>query len=398
VNSILQLSLLSDGSPPVKYHQSFSVDFHYDVLFTHDIFALQNHALAEVMEGDHGRAMFFLDDGVLAHWPSLPDAIRQWMEHHLPAIEYVTPFQSVPGGENIKNDMAILDRVGVFATHNGICRHSYVIIVGGGAVLDAVGFAASVIHRGLRQIRIPTTVLSQVDSGVGVKNGLNRFGMKNYYGFFAPPFAIVNDGRFLETLSARDWISGLSEAFKVAIIKDRPFLDFLFENAGRLAERDSQAMDHVIRRCAELHLNHIRESGDPFERGLARPLDFGHWAAHRLESMSGHTLRHGEAVAIGVAIDTHCASYLGLVSAEECEYVCNAMKKCGLSLWHDSLLKGSSWDQLEVLAGIEQFREHMGGRLTIAMPLGLGAYTDINDLPHDLVIQAIKAIKKQFDP
>jgi 3-dehydroquinate synthase len=230
---------------------------------------------------------------------------------------------------------------------------------------------------------------------VGVKNGLNRFGLKNYYGFFAPPFAVINDGKFLETLPRRDWISGISEAFKVAIIKDRSFLDFLSENGARLGECDPQAMNHVIRRCAELHLDHIRDSGDPFERGLARPLDFGHWAAHRLESISGHTLRHGEAVALGIAMDMHCAAYLGFISADECEYVCNAMERCGLSLWHDSLLKRSSSGQWEVLAGIEQFRKHMGGRLTLAMPGGLGAYTDINDLPHNLVIRAIEDLKRR---
>jgi 3-dehydroquinate synthase len=382
----------------VKYQQSFSVNFQYDVVFTYDLFAPSNDVLSEVIGKQGGRVLFFIDDGLLVHWPQLPLAIQEWTQSRVSAVECAAPPQSVPGGERIKNDLTIMDRVGELTATCGLCRHSYAVIIGGGAVLDAVGFAATAIHRGLRQIRIPTTVLAQLDSGVGVKNSLNRFGMKNYYGFFAPPFAVINDSRFLETLPVRDWISGISEAFKVAVIKDRSFLDFLWENATRLSERDPQVMNRVIRRCAELHLNHIRESEDAFERGLTRPLDFGHWAAHRLESISGHSLRHGEAVALGIAIDLHCGVSLGLISAEDCEYVCSAMERCGLSLWHDSLLKRSPSGGLEVLAGIEQFREHMGGRLTLAMPSGLGSYTDISDLPHYVVVEAIEHLKRRSAP
>jgi 3-dehydroquinate synthase len=382
----------------LRYTQSFSVTFRYNVIFTHDLFAPSNDVLSEAVGEEGGRILFFIDDGLLVYWPQLPMAIQEWLQPRAATLECAAPIQLVTGGEGIKNDLSILDRVGELAAACGLCRHSSMVIIGGGAVLDAVGFAASTIHRGIRQIRVPTTVLGQLDSGVGVKNGLNRFGMKNFYGFFAPPSAVINDSRFLETLSSRDWISGLSEAFKVAIIKDKSFLDFLWENGDKLRRRDDQVMSRVIRRCAELHLNHIRESEDAFERGSTRPLDFGHWAAHRLESISGHSLRHGEAVAIGIALDLYCSVSMGLISAEECEYICSAMKRCGLSLWHDSLLKRSPSGELEILAGIEQFREHMGGRLTLAMPCGLGSYTDISDLPHNLVVEAIERLKKRSAP
>jgi len=303
--------------------------------------------------------------------------------------------QLIPGGERIKNGLETLDRFGRLAADLGMDRHSYVVIVGGGAVLDAVGFAASTVHRGLRQVRVPTTVLSQDDSGVGVKNGLNRFGIKNYYGAFAPPVAVVNDSAFLRTLSLRDWVSGAAEAFKVAIIRDREFLDALAEDATKIAGRDAEAMERLVRRSATLHLDHIREGGDPFEAGSGRPLDFGHWAGHRLEDMTAYELRHGEAVAIGIAIDMHCAAELGLISATDFEYVCAAMERCGLVLWHDALASRNENGTLDVLKGLEQFREHLGGQLTLAMPDGLGGKKDINELSAESVERAVAALKER---
>ena len=149
----------------------------------------------------------------------------------------------------------------------------------------------------------PTTTLSQADSGVGVKNGLNAFGQKNFIGTFTPPFAVINDFNLLATLAPRDKRSGYVEAVKVACIRDANFFDELERDAGQLAAFEPAAMKQLIRRCAELHLDHIATSGDPFEAGSARPLDFGHWAAHKLEQLSDFHICHGEAVAIGIALD-----------------------------------------------------------------------------------------------
>src|SRR5206468_3180080 len=154
----------------------------------------------------------------------------------------------------------------------GICRHSYVIAVGGGALLDLAGLAAATAHRGLRHVRIPTTTLSQDDSGVGVKNGMNAFGKKNFIGTFAVPWAVINDSELLASLSPRDKRAGYIEAVKVACIRDRAFFDALEREAPKLREFDPQAMQQLIHRCAELHVNHIATSGDPFEMGSARPL------------------------------------------------------------------------------------------------------------------------------
>ena len=131
-----------------------------------------------------------------------------------------------------------------------------------------VGYAATVAHRGIKHIRIPTTVLSQNDSGIGVKNGINYKGKKNFLGTFAPPAAVFNDNQFLLTLSDRDYRSGISEAIKVALIKDHDFFLWLENNADALVKRDVEAMDYLIKRCAQLHLEHIG-GADPFETGSA---------------------------------------------------------------------------------------------------------------------------------
>src|SRR5207342_647581 len=117
----------------------------------------------------------------------------------------------------------------------GLDRHSFIAIIGGGAVLDMACFAAALAHRGIRAIRIPTTVLSQADSGVGVKNGVNLFGKKNFIGTFVPPFAVINDSRFLESLSRRDTVSGVVEAIKVALLRDPAFYRYLEVHAVDIA-------------------------------------------------------------------------------------------------------------------------------------------------------------------
>src|SRR5204862_2038620 len=130
------------------------------------------------------------------------------------------PPKIVPGGERAKQSPALIAALHADLQRLGIDRQSFVVAIGGGALLDAVGYAAATAHRGVRLIRVPTTVLAQADSGVGVKNGINAFGKKNFLGTFAPPAAVINDSTFLVTLSDREWRSGLAEAIKVALLKD----------------------------------------------------------------------------------------------------------------------------------------------------------------------------------
>ncbi|MCY3020482.1 MAG: 3-dehydroquinate synthase [Planctomycetota bacterium] len=373
------------------HRQQFTVPVSYDVVFTRDLFALTNLALANVLPqaGSPARMAVFIDSGVQQAWPGLAGKIAAWARAHNDAVILPEPPMVAPGGEQAKNDLLFVQRITHQLQRMQICRHSYVMAIGGGAMLDAVGLAAAVFHRGVRLIRVPTTVLAQADSGVGVKNSVNLDGVKNLIGTFAPPYAVLNDTLFLQTLDERDWRGGIAEALKVAAIKDASFLDELERLAGALVARDLDAMETVVKRCARLHLDHIATGGDPFETGLARPLDFGHWAAHKLESMTNFALRHGEAVAIGIALDVYCAARLKFITAGERDRICALLRRCGLQLWHPVLEKRSGSGALLVLNGLEEFRQHLGGRLTLTMPDGLGRKRDIHSLAPAIVADGI---------
>ena len=324
--------------------------------------------------------------------------IAAYAQHYSADMQLVAPHMIVPGGEQVKNRPEVVDEILLATERYGIDRHSYLWIIGGGAVLDMASYAASIAHRGVRHIRIPTTVLSQNDSGIGVKNSVNRFGKKNYVGVFAPPFAVLNDADFLPTLEDRDWRAGLSEALKVALIKDAAFFEYLEANAAALAGRDRRAMDYAIFRCAELHLSHIA-SGDPFEQGSSRPLDFGHWAAHKLESLTDYRLRHGEAVAIGIALDVVYSRLQGMITPAECDRILQLLVALGLDWYAPELAEhlDEPGHPRSVLTGLEEFREHLGGQLTIMLLDGIGRGREVHEMDAEVLRRAI-AMLRTYQP
>ena len=231
--------------------------------------------------------------------------------------------------------------------------------------------------------------MSQNDAAVGVKNGVNILGKKNFIGSFEPPYAVINDSHFLTTLELRDWISGIAEAMKVALIKDRVFYEFIKSNASKLKKRDIEAMQLLIHRCAELHMDHIAKGGDPFERGSSRPLDFGHWSAHKLEHMTDFSLRHGEAVAKGMALDLTYAAEIGLISDQLADEIIHVLKEIGFDL-HIPVKNES--DLQELFKGIEEFREHLGGELTITLIEGLGLKKDVHEIDLDKMKKSVSVL------
>jgi 3-dehydroquinate synthase len=260
-------------------------------------------------------------------------------------------------------------------------------------LLDVAGFAAATAHRGIRHVRIPTTTLSQADSGVGVKNGLNAFGQKNFIGAFAPPYAVINDFQLLATLPPREKRSGYVEAVKVACIRDAEFFNVLERDAPLLAAFAPEPMKYLIRRCAELHLEHIATGGDPFETGSARPLDFGHWAAHKLEQLSRFTISHGEAVAIGLALDVVYSRLTGLLEAEEAERILTLLENLGFKLFADELLNADAVGLPAILAGLEEFREHLGGELTVTLLRGIGRSLEVHEMNAQAISSAVAELR-----
>lgn len=368
--------------------QKFSVSFDYTVHFTEGVFNETNPLFAKLVADSHLPKVFFvIDEGVASAHPSLIPQIKRYAEVY--AGDFILSAEPliVQGGEAVKNDSSFLEQILNASNTYGVDRHSYIVAIGGGAVLDMAGFAAAVAHRGIRHVRIPTTVLAQNDSGIGVKNSINAFKKKNYLGTFAPPFAVINDRTFLETLTDRDWRSGISEAVKVALIKDVSFFEWLEQNSSELAARQMNAMEELIYRCAKMHLDHIA-GGDPFESGSSRPLDFGHWAAHKLEQLSSYELRHGEAVAIGISLDTAYSYLEGLISSEDFHRVIALFKDLGLPVYSLELTGEN------LLHGLEEFREHLGGKLTIMLLEGLGRGKEVHEMNAQLILKAAEKLKE----
>jgi len=373
--------------------QRFAVPYEFPVVFTEGLFEPENPVLRDALcrlepEKRH-RVIVFVDDGLTAAHPDLLDAITAYARRHADAIDLVREPVSVPGGEKIKSVLHFVESMQQTLFELHIDRHSFVIAVGGGAVLDAVGLVAATTHRGVRHIRIPTTVLSQNDSGVGVKNGVNLHGVKNFVGTFAPPFAVLNDLDFVAALPDRDKIAGMAEAVKVALIRDAEFFFWIERSSDGLATFERAAMATMIRRCAELHMHQISRGGDPFESGSARPLDYGHWSAHKLESLTRNHVRHGEAVAIGMALDARYAVLAGLLKQGEEERICALLEYLGFELWHPALARQGASGELVILEGLSEFREHLGGELTITLLADIGIGVEVHEIDHRLMRQAL---------
>lgn len=379
-----------DSSPPdFDADVDFSVGFRHRLRFTKDVLGVDSRILADLLESSEGRVprvQFWLDEHVAEANPDLKQKLHSFSRRHSDRFQVMGIPQIVPGGEAVKNDVHVIERMLKVFNEADLDRRSYVVVIGGGAVLDAVGFAAAIAHRGLRLIRIPTTTLAQADSGIGVKNGVNLFQKKNWLGAFSVPWGVINDQALLETLSDRDFRCGFSEAVKVSLLKDPSFFERILKNSRAIATRDDVCWS-VIRDSARWHLHHITRGGDPFELLEARPLDFGHWSAHKLEAMSNFQLRHGEAVAIGVAVDTVYSSLMHELNWTDAERVLQALEGLELLIDHPAL---RSTDEL--FEGLEEFRQHLGGRLTLTMLTAVGRPVDVHSVNRARMAEAISIV------
>jgi 3-dehydroquinate synthase len=382
------------------FQRSIQVSYQLRVHFTQNVFDPVNPLLAEILSNGEERvhkSLIVLDESLAAARPDLVTNIERYFSAKPGCLRLVSPPFIIEGGERTKNSYFHVSEIHSRIDRHHIDRQSYIIGIGGGALLDVVGLAAATAHRGVRHVRLPTTTLSQADSGIGVKNGINAFGKKNFIGTFAPPFVVINDFELLASLSQRDKRAGYVEAVKVALIRDKVFFETLERDAHNLSKFEPASMQNLIHRCAELHLNHIATSGDPFEFGSARPLDFGHWSAHKLEQLSEFRLRHGEAVAIGIALDTIYSRNLGYLDAASAERVLSLLEALGFDLFANELLHADSANNLILLEGLEEFREHLGGELTLTLLKGIGQGFEVHQMNLPKVIDAIYELRDRHE-
>tara|TARA_R110001592_G_scaffold39449_6_gene129847 strand:+ start:1802 stop:2911 length:1110 start_codon:yes stop_codon:yes gene_type:complete len=351
------------------------------------VFRSENTLLTDLLSTNAGvpaRVVAFVDAGLAEAAPGYLAEMQSFFDANASTIQLVAPPQILPGGETAKKDRKTLDRALEIISETHMCRHSYVLVVGGGALLDCVGLAASLAHRGVRLIRVATTTLSQSDSALGVKNGINAFNQKNYLGVYDVPWAVIHDEATLATLSDGDWTSGFSEAVKVALLKDKALFERIERDADAIRLRDEAAGVPVIRESAKHHFDHITCNGDPFERGDARPLDFGHWAAHKLEQMSGYAIRHGAAVAIGLAIDVTYARLQGWLGEIPHERILHTLETLGFELRHPLLAEKAA-----LMGGLAEFQEHLGGVRSIPMIRDIGDAFEVHEIDDAIMAQAL---------
>jgi 3-dehydroquinate synthase len=376
---------------------TIQVSWPHRVFFTDHLVAPGNCLLKDILTDRQAqeprKALVVMDGALAAAQPKLAEATANYFVACQSGVRLVhAPFVR-PGGEAAKNSWGNVSELHQLIEKYNIDRHSYLIAIGGGAFLDVAGLAAATAHRGVRHVRIPSTTLAQCDSGVGVKNGVNAFGKKNFLGTFAPPFAVINDFQLLSTLPPGDKRAGYVEAVKVACIRDRVFFEALEQDASRLRNLEPEPLRRLIRRCAELHLDHIAQSGDPFEFGSARPLDFGHWAAHKLEQLSKFRLRHGEAVAVGLALDTVYSRRCGHLDGESAERVLRLLESLGLALFAPELMLPGSGKDLLLLEGLEEFREHLGGRLAVTLLRAIGSGFEVHEMNANHIVASIQELQ-----
>ena len=380
--------------PSIEY--SIQIPYQLRVYFTKNVFNVENSLFRNLAclreSGNRRKILIYIDEAVAQSSTGLIEQIEAYFKYHENNLA-LRGIHVLPGSEIIKNDANVVNRIYGDIEKSRICRHSYIGVIGGGAVIDTVGYAAATAHRGVRHFRFPTTSLGQADAGVGVKNGVNFNRKKNFIGAFAPPFAVVNDLRFLSTLPETHMRNGFIEAIKVALIRDLEFFRWIEDHTNELNNFETTHLEEVIYRSAKHHVTHIATSGDPFEMGSVRPLDFGHWSAHKLEQLSKFKVGHGEAVAIGIAIDTLYSEEMGYLDSASTRRILSLIQQLGFKTYSSYLETQNEAGVPAILEGLEEFREHLGGLLTITLLREIGTRFEVHEIDTDVVLRSIQRLK-----
>lgn len=378
-----------------RYDFQIPVTFKHRIVFTREAFSPENTFLSEILlEGGGRRVLVFLEQTVASVFPGLQDEIFGYFGSLDFDFRGISVF---PGGEGAKADDTLVKDVWAAIDGAHIDRHSYLLVIGGGAFLDAVGYAAATAHRGVRLVRFPTTTLSQDDSGVGVKSAINAFGKKNWVGAFSVPFAVINDFRFLHSQDEETRRVGLIEAVKVALVRNGDFFRWIVDNLDGLAALEPAVLEECVERSALLHAHHISKGGDPFETGSSRPLDYGHWAAHKLEAMTSYQLFHAPAVAVGLALDTLYSARIGLLQFSQADQVLQVLDRLGMAIYHPALDWVDETGRRRVMDGLDEFREHLGGELTVLLLKDLGQGTDVHQLDDVVLGECINELRTRWE-
>lgn len=297
-------------------------------------------------------------------WQHYGGAIAAYANRHLALVGV----HRVSGDEKDKT-LETVSSICQFASDAKLPRRGMIVGVGGGVVLDVAGLAATLYRRGVRYLRVPTSLIGLVDVGVGIKHGVNFSGKKNLLGSFFPPYACVNDKRFLRSLPQRHVAAGIAEIIKIAVVAD-PELFVLLERFGApLTDERFQTLpavaDEVLVRAEAAMIDELAQN--LFEDNLQRLSDFGHTFSPKLEMESDHSLVHGEAVALDMLVSAAIGVAQGLCDSLLLTRMTRLYRAVGLPTANGLL------EPVLLMDAAAETRAHRGGALNLVVPISIGS-------------------------
>ncbi|MGX7676588.1 3-dehydroquinate synthase family protein [Plantactinospora sp. DSM 117369] len=344
---------------PVRAHRIRKLG--YRVAFTAGVLAPDNPVLSGYLPAG-ARVLAVVDDYSPTVTAAVRDALaRRYRQGRLAGCT-VLPVRSSPGGKTYEAAGRLLRRV----RRLGLGPADRILAVGGGTVLDLVGYVAACHPGGTPYLRVPTTLVGLVDAGVGLKVGVDLDGRKNLLGAYHPPLACLCDAGFLATLPEAEFRCGLAEIVKIALVRDARLYTLVEEHHAVLRDPGAApVLDEVLRRAVAAMLVELEEN--PWERRLRRLADFGHEFGHVLEERSGYRLRHGEAVAVGMALSCRLGVAAGRLPYTVADRAETLLRRIGLPTYDDCCDAAELWRALRT-----HVLPHKGGELHLAVPVGIG--------------------------
>ncbi|MDR0218941.1 MAG: 3-dehydroquinate synthase [Enterobacteriaceae bacterium] len=290
----------------------------------------------------------------------------------------------LPDGEQYKS-LFVLDGIFSALLENNHGRDTTLLALGGGVIGDMTGFAAASYQRGARFIQVPTTLLSQVDSSVGGKTGVNHPLGKNMIGTFYQPSSVVIDLNCLNTLPAQELYAGLAEVIKYGVALDGEFFNWLENNIEKLLALDNQATAYCIRRCCELKARVV--AADEHERsGMRALLNLGHTFGHAIEAEMGYGVwLHGQAVAAGMVMAARASERVGLFSAQDTQRIISLLERAKLPVQGPAEMSPEDY-----LPHMMRDKKVAAGKLHLVLPTAIGNSELRSDISTDIILDAIR--------
>jgi 2-epi-5-epi-valiolone synthase len=355
----------------------------FKLTYSADIFNPLNHDL--VSYSTNNRVMIVIDQNV----------------HKFYAVQLMEYFNS----HNVKYSMLVIDTneesknwedadyILQFFEDEGVLRREPIIAIGGGVLLDIVGFACSIYRRGIPYIKVPTTLLAIVDASVGSKVAINHFERRNRLGAYYPPIATLIDKKFIKTQKERDIVNGIAEIFKLAVIKSPELFTLLEENAELLIEEQFQHGAVPVRVINLAITEMIAELGpNLWERKLDRCVDFGHTFSPVIEMANIPELLHGEAVALDCLYSSCIACLRGYIGQSVLNRIFNLAKRLKLKTYHEDFTK------IELLQqSLADATKHRNGNQFAPLPIYVGNYKIVNDITEKEMEYAIALFRTYHD-